>query len=84
MAVSSQSEPRGSEEHAFVRLNFRTKPWIKATIQRATALAGLDDSAFAKQVAHAEISTHERTELQGIDLSLSLLPWISMRQRPRP
>jgi len=71
MAVSSQSEPRGSEERSLVRMNFRTKPRIKATIQRAAALAGLDDSAFtmqaAYQAARAVINAHERTELQGLD-----------------
>ena len=71
MAVSSQSEPRSSDERALVRMNFRTKPRIKATIQRAAALAGLDDSAFtmqaAYQAARAVINAHERTELQGID-----------------
>lgn len=71
MAVSSQSEPCSSEERTLVRMNFRTKPRIKATIQRAAALAGLDDSAFtmqaAYQAARAVISAHEHTELQGID-----------------
>jgi uncharacterized protein (DUF1778 family) len=71
MVVSSQSEPRSSEESVLVRMNFRTKPRIKATIQRAAALAGLDDSAFtmqaAYQAARAVISAHERTELQAID-----------------
>ena len=71
MAVSSQSEPQGAEERSLVRMNFRTKPRIKATIQRAAALAGLDDSAFtmqaAYQAARAVISAHELTELQGID-----------------
>ena len=32
-----------------VRMNFRTKPRIKVTIQMAAALAGLDDSAFTMQ-----------------------------------
>lgn len=71
MAVSSQSEPLSSEERALVRMNFRTKPRIKAAIQRAAALAGLDDSAFtmqaAYQAARAVISAHERTDLHGID-----------------
>ena len=71
MAVSSQSEPQGSEERSLVRMNFRTKPRIKATIQRAAALAGLDDSAFtmqaAYQAARAVISAHEFTELQETD-----------------
>jgi uncharacterized protein (DUF1778 family) len=71
MAVSSEFESRGSEEHSLVRMNFRTKPRIKATIQRAAALAGLDDSAFtmqaAYQAARAVISSHEITELKEID-----------------
>ena len=71
MADSSQSEPLSPEERSLVRMNFRTKPRIKATIQKAAALAGLDDSAFtmqaAYQAARAVISAHEHTELQGID-----------------
>ena len=54
-----------------LRINFRTKPRIKATILGGAALAGLDDSAFvmqaAYQAARAGISAHEHTELQGID-----------------
>lgn len=71
MAVSSRPEPRSSGERALVRMNFRTKPRIKATIQRAAALAGLDDSSFTIQAAYQAacmvISAHERTELLGID-----------------
>ena len=71
MAVSSRTKPRSSGERALVRMNFRTKPRIKATIQRAAALAWLDDSSFtiqaAYQAARAVISAHERTELLGID-----------------
>lgn len=71
MALSAQSEPLEAEERALVRMNFRTKPRIKAAIQRAAALAGLDDSAFtmqaAYQAARAVISAHERTELQAVD-----------------
>ena len=52
MGVSSEFEGRGSEERSLVRMNFRTKPRIKATIQRAAALAGLDDSAFTMQAAY--------------------------------
>ncbi len=65
------AELHSSEERAVVRMNFRTKPRIKATIQRAAALAGLDDSAFTLQAAYeaarAVISAHERTELQALD-----------------
>jgi len=71
MALSCQSDPLEAEERALVRMNFRTKPRIKAAIQRAAALAGLDDSAFtmqaAYQAARAVISAYERTELQAVD-----------------
>jgi len=65
------AELHSPEERAVVRMNFRTKPRIKATIQKAAALAGLDDSAFtlqaAYQAARAVINAHERTELQALD-----------------
>ena len=65
MSASFQFESQGSEERYLVRMNFRTKPRIKATIQRAAALAGLDDSAFtmqaAYQAARAVIQAHEHT-----------------------
>lgn len=71
MAVSTQIESYDSEERALVRMNFRTKPRIKAAIQKAAALAGLDDSSFtmqaAYQAARSVISAHERTELQELD-----------------
>ena len=57
-------------------MNFSTNPQIKPTIQRAAALAGLNDSSFtmqaAYQAARAVISAHERTELQGIDHAVIL------------
>ncbi len=52
MGVSSEFESRGSEDRSLVRMNFRTKPRIKATIQSAAALAGLEDSAFTMQAAY--------------------------------
>ncbi len=71
VAQPCSDDPRSSEDRAVVRMNFRTKPRIKATIQKAAALAGLDDSAFtlqaAYQAARAVISAHERTELQALD-----------------
>ncbi len=70
-APAAQSGPRSSEELALVRMNFRTRPRIKAAIQRAASLAGLDDSAFTMQAAYQAacivISAHERTEVHGID-----------------
>ena len=53
------------------RMQFRTKPHVKEMIQRAAALAGVDDSAFmvsaAYQSALATIAAHERTQLQAAD-----------------
>lgn len=54
-----------------VRMNFRTKPRIKAVIQKAAALSGMDDSVFtmnaAYQAALTTIAEHERTQLQPVD-----------------
>ena len=76
VADSHRSDPHSAELHspderAMVWMNFRTKPRIKATLQRAAALTGLDDSTFtlqaAYQAARAVINAHERTELQVLD-----------------
>ena len=52
-------------------MNFRTKPRIKQTIQRAAALSGMDDSTFtlnaAYQAALATINSHECTALAPVD-----------------
>ncbi len=54
-------------------MNFRTKPHIKAAIQRAAALLGVDDSVFTINAAYRAaidtISTHERTSLQAEDVA---------------
>jgi uncharacterized protein (DUF1778 family) len=53
------------------RMNFRTKARIKATIQRAAALSGVDDTAFTINAAYKSaletIAAHERTLLQPAD-----------------
>ena len=86
MALSAQSDPLEAEERALVRMNFRTKPRIKAAIQRAATLAGLDDSAFtmqaAYQAARAVISAHERTELQAVD-HVAFFSALEHRLQPR-
>jgi uncharacterized protein (DUF1778 family) len=52
-------------------MNFRPKPQIKATIQRAALLAGLHDSTLTINAAHqsalATIAAHERTLLEPVD-----------------
>jgi uncharacterized protein (DUF1778 family) len=59
------------DERSTERMNFRTKPRIKRAIQRAAALAGMDDSMFTMNAAYKAaieiIASHERTELQPID-----------------
>ena len=52
-------------------MNFRTKPRIKRAIQRAAALAGVDDSVFTMSAAYAAaravIEAHESTTLARVD-----------------
>jgi len=59
------------DERSTERMNFRTKPRIKQTIQRAAALAGVDDSVFTMNAAYASalntIEAHERTVLAPVD-----------------
>ena len=40
------------DEKSTERMNFRVKPRIKETIQRAAALSGMDDSAFTTNAAY--------------------------------
>ncbi|TPQ51463.1 DUF1778 domain-containing protein [Prosthecomicrobium hirschii] len=59
------------DERNEARMNFRTKPRIKSAIQRAAALAGVDDSVFTMNAAYKAaletIAAHERTLLQPVD-----------------
>lgn len=59
------------DERSTERMNFRTKPRIKQTIQRAAALAGVDDSVFTMNAAYESalntIKAHERTVLAPVD-----------------
>ena len=54
-----------------MRMNFRTKPRIKATIQRDAALAGLDDSAFTMQAAYQAARAVIQAPPPGVEGSLS-------------
>jgi len=62
---------RQIEERSEARMHFRTKPRIKATIQQAAALSGVDDSVFTMSAAYEAalhtIAAHERTALQPVD-----------------
>lgn len=59
------------DEPSRERMNFRVKPRIKAAIQQAAALAGVDDSVFTMNAAYKSaletIAAHERTTLQPVD-----------------
>lgn len=59
------------DERSSERMNFRIKPRIKQTIQRAAALSGVDDSVFTMNAAYRAatetIAVHERTMLQPVD-----------------
>ena len=61
----------GIDEPNDARMQFRTKPRVKEAIQRAAALAGVDDSAFMISAAYeralATIAAHERTLLEPAD-----------------
>lgn len=74
-----------SEERKEVRMNFRTQPRIKAVIQKAAALSGMDDSAFtlnaAYQAAQATIAAHEHTLLQPVDHAVF---FAALEQAPAP
>ena len=59
------------DERNTARMNFRTKPRIKETIQKAAALTGVDDSVFTMNAAYQSalktIEAHEHTLLASLD-----------------
>lgn len=71
--ASFEDQVSAIDERSTERMNFRTKPRIKAAIQRAAALSGVDDSVFAINAAYRAaidtIATHERTLLQPDDVA---------------
>ena len=66
-----QDRVKPVDEPSTERMNFRIKPRIKQTIQRAAALSGVDDSVFTMNAAYRSaletIAAHERTVLQPVD-----------------
>lgn len=64
-------ETQAIEGRSKERMNFRTKAPIKAAIQRAAALSGVDDSTFTMSAALREaervIEAHEHTRLESVD-----------------
>jgi len=69
--LAFEDEVGAIDERSSERMNFRTKPRIKQAIQRAAALAGVDDSVFTMNAAYKSametIAAHERTALQPVD-----------------
>lgn len=69
--LSFMDETRAFSGNSTERMHFRTKAAIKATIQRAAALSGVDDSTFTMSAALREaeriIRAHEHTHLQAVD-----------------
>lgn len=67
-ATKSIDEPRTA------RMEQRTKPHVKTTIQRAAALLGVDETAFvtnsAYERARSTIDEHEKTVLAAEDRAL--------------
>lgn len=59
------------DERSDARMQFRTKPRVKATIHKAAALSGMDDSSFALNAAYRAaletIALYEQTRLQAED-----------------
>ncbi|WP_084513928.1 DUF1778 domain-containing protein [Salipiger mucosus] len=60
-----------AEGRADARMSFRTKARVKATIQKAAALSGVDESTFTMSAAYGHalkvIDTHENTFLKDVD-----------------
>lgn len=73
------------DQRASERMNFRTKPHIKKTIQQAAALSGVDDSVFTISAAYASalatIAAHERTTLDPVDHAAF---FAAMDRQPKP
>jgi uncharacterized protein (DUF1778 family) len=69
--LAFNDDVREVDERSSERMHFRTKPRVKETIQRAAALSGVDDSAFAMNAAYQSaletIAAHERTRLTSVD-----------------
>ena len=64
------------DEPKTARMEQRTKPHVKAEIQKAAALMGIDETAFVTNAAYerarASIEAHERTVLTAEDRDVFL------------
>lgn len=70
--LAFEDEAAKSAERATERMNFRMKPHIKRTVQRAAAISGVDDTAFGVnalyKAALETLEAHERITLSQADL----------------
>lgn len=68
---SFEGTTQNIDERSSERMNFRTKPRVKAAIQRAAILSGLDCSVFTMSAAYKAaqdvIRAHETTVLSPAD-----------------
>ena len=73
---SYRDATRAVDEPRNARMEQRTKPHVKAEIQRAAALLGVDETAFVISAAYARarstIDDHERTALTNQDRAVFL------------
>ncbi len=67
---------RALDEPKSARMEQRTKPHVKAAIQKAAALMGIDETAFVTGAAYERaleaIAAHERTVLSAEDRDVFL------------
>ena len=67
---------RALDEPKSARMEQRTKPHVKAAIQKAAALMGIDETAFVTAAAYERaleaIAAHEKTVLSAQDRNVFL------------
>lgn len=72
--LSYKDATKDIDEPRTARMEQRTKPHVKAVIQRAAALLGVDETSFvtssAYERARLTIADHERTVLSDEDRAL--------------
>lgn len=69
-----QDSTAAIDEPKTARMEQRTKPSVKAQIQQAAALLGIDETTFVTSAAQARrtVADHERTRLSAEDREVIL------------
>ena len=74
--LSFKDAKEALEEPKSARMEQRTKPHVKATIEQAAALMGIDATSFVTNAAYERaletVSAHERTVLSAEDRDVFL------------